>query len=76
MNLVYLFACTLVINIQAKKRNDFVIEYFSYKKASSVVGLSCNIIEGILHDYPKLKPKLVERLPYTVIINSILKLNR
>lgn len=46
MNLVFLFTYTLFINIQAAIENDFFIEYFSYKKASSVIGFSCNMIEG------------------------------
>jgi hypothetical protein len=41
-----MFIYALLINDSASFTNNFIVDYFFYKKVSSVVGFSCNIDKG------------------------------
>lgn len=44
--LFYIYIFHLLNISQANFRNDFIVDYFNFKKVPSVVGFSCNNIEG------------------------------
>lgn len=46
MNLMLVVVYSWLLNVHASIENDFLIDYFKYKNAPSILGISCNTIEG------------------------------
>lgn len=40
------FACYMLMNIDASIESDFIIDYYDYKGVSNIVGFTCNIVTG------------------------------
>lgn len=40
------FLIYLIIVVLANFKSDLIVDYFGYKKVPSVIGFSCNVMEG------------------------------